>query len=936
MAPSLDNLPYDVYKALEGYITSCADLLRLARCNRRLAAHFVEALYQHATSGPCGQKALFWAVSNTSIGMLRQWIRPRTQLDIIWFFDKYPGNLGDLVRTTKNPMVSCPGALSHSRGRFDPFRDSLAYFKCWPLICVAAATGNVEIIETLLHHGVKTNVGCVGLCDCPPRPRRLGRPWPSIQSGDDYSPTERVWTPLHIALCKGHMDAAKLLASSGSTESMTHEERLNAGQGGQAQPPNGGPGVVTLLGPNLGIDWFGNFGGIEAHPPVMVENLHIDRLPPNCRQYLEPAELGPPGPRPLHGACLAGRLSFLKWVFEESGITLDINRRDAFGHTAIAYAYMYGHWDCVRYLLDKGASINAIVQRRRQRQATILETVLSDAFFHLNVSDLHTLLSLGSEATMMSLNTDDPPRTMLAHICTTSWGLSTDPDSAQNLPHFLELILYRVLEHSNRDGPDFLTTLLPDACQAGNHVVVRRLIENEADVEGPHDAEMTPLLAACKNLNPDTRAETIGILLAHGASPEFQRRDTTPPLWALYHLGGTGEEDETSSQHLAFDMMLRHGAKPYRGTSVGMPYSDNRTVSPLDDLLRKGEWDAFHRLLKRCIDPPIIGDDDILDFWNAVAPSGNGSSMRKIIDADENNINIIARRARSPVQALLAGDPVPRDLVVAMLEKVANPDEQAGMSCLARAIERGVDTALFKMLLDRGAEPRAITASQPVMNHIIAAHKSPLLDDQRRKEFAKLLLDAGVSPYERVRKSMHFSLPDHVPLTNLGHAIYKKTGNQEIVKMFLTREPLGHRQPVEVLRHLELVCRQGHKIALERIITLQDGEGISITFIIMENVLQLIHMLLDNIFGAHADSSEVDAAIGCLQFLLRHAQADMLDEAAPTGSRDARTAREKFMALAVDHGSSAGGKMAVVSGCFRRRMRFKEGDLMPQFTVGGY
>lgn len=928
MVRRLDNLPYDVYRVLEPFIRSCADLLALAQCNRTLSVIFVEALYQHALRGPCDQKALFWAVSKNSIDKLRPWIRPGTKLDILWWFDRHPRYLRNLIRTTQG--ISCPGSVYDASYRLNPFHDSLGGLKNCPLIGLAAATGNVEIIELLLDHGVRTDVGCLGLCDCPSRPRRLSRPWRPLyhrEMGDVPSAHERLWTPLHIALCKGHIDAAKLLASRGHTESMTHLEAL---PDGDPADNNRRSQAQRLANPG------------QNHPshytPAVVYDLHLNPLAPNLRQYLEPDELGPPGPRPLHGACLAGRLSFLKWVLEESGITLDINKRDAFGHPAIAYAYLYEHWDCVHYLLDKGASINAIVQRRRHGNIIRLDTILSGAFFHLNISDVNKLLDLGAEGSTVCLNSSDPARGIFAHICTTSWSLSTDPNAAQNLPSFLKMMLDRVLEESLDGGlRGFFTGLLPPTCEAGNPDAVRCLIEHGADVNDSNNQDMlAPLDYACKDLNPDSRAETIAILLDHGASPHGEPLNKTPPLWVLYHLGGTGEEDETSSQYRAFDMLLRRGARPYRGTSGRLPDAENRAVSPLDDLVRKGEWETFHRVLERCIDPPVIGEDDILGFWNALTPDANGPRMRKVIDADENNINIIASRARSPVQSLLAVDPIPRDLVVAMLEKVANPDEQAGMSCLARAVERGVDTALFKMLLDRGGEPRAITASQPVLNHVIAAHKSPLLDNQRRKEFAMLLHDAGVSPYERLRKSMYFSLPDYVPLTYLAHAIYKKTGNQEIVKMFLTREPLSHRQPTEALRHVELICRQGHKVALESAIALQDGDGISITFIITENVLKLVHLLLDNVYGAHADGSEVDAAIGCLEILLRHAQAKMLDEAAPTGSPDTRTAREKLTTLGVNYGSPARVKMAMVSGCFQRRMRFEEGKPMPRFVAGGH
>lgn len=78
----------------------------------------------------------------------------------------------------------------------------------WAPIHVAVLRGDKEAVRLLLDHGADVNAQCSGLCDCAVPPL----------DGQDYSNESlsphhfrSVWTPLHVAICSGNKDTARLL-----------------------------------------------------------------------------------------------------------------------------------------------------------------------------------------------------------------------------------------------------------------------------------------------------------------------------------------------------------------------------------------------------------------------------------------------------------------------------------------------------------------------------------------------------------------------------------------------------------------------------------------------------------------------------------------------------------------------------------------------------
>jgi ankyrin repeat protein len=450
---------------------------------------------------------------------------------------------------------------------------------------------------------------------------------------------------------------------------------------------------------------------------------------------------------------------------------------------------------------------------------------------------------------------------------------------------------------------------------------MRRLLDNGAAVDGMPTDEKTPLVAACSNFDLSRRLKAITLLLDNGASPNPQNECKQGAIWALCSTGAN-ENDPLHKE--AFELLMKHGAKPYRGTSDLM----TTFTTPLDNLLGRQDIEGFDKLLERCGGIDVLGVDDFLSFWNTVSISGNMNLMEKVILMDKEGA--IARHAKTPIQTLLAMKPIPSALVTRLLEQNAKPDPPLAMSSLHSAIFHGAELDLIKQLLSNGADPNAMVAKQSILSHVISAQTDTWASG-RKLAIVDLLLEAGVSIYKHLPTSRFFRLPDDTPRTSLGHAIHRKRGNQGLVKRLLEHQPLAGRRENEILKYIKEACRQGHRTALDAILSSAPKAAGPI---IAQNVNLLTHLLLDNIYNSHVDGTEVSAAIDCLKMLLQRGGNEVLNDLPPSVISDQRTAKEKLLALMVSYSGPSVGKMNMVSGCFQRRLAFKAEDDWPKFKNG--
>lgn len=887
-----NTLPNELYIALEPFITSCGDLAALARCTRRLHTHFHHSLYKHAASTPCGKRALFWSAANGEARTFHSALSSETDINILWRSEQRIGDLRELVPSAKESKCS---AMKGQREGRDPRMPRWRNDFSWSLVHVAAANGNTEILETLLKRSAELNLGCLGLCKCDRSPRVLG----GAQSGAGFRTPSRSWTPLHVALCRGNTDAAKLLVSHGFMESMAASTVSDNRAFGNA-------GLVPLFGganANANPGWGGtnNTGwGGRANDAAQAAGMSVASEP--C---------------PMHAACISGDLTYVKWLMDTQRV-VNVNAKDCFGQTALCYAYLYHKWDCFEYLLGKGADINVVLRIEFNDEESWNETMLLDAIGHLRFSDARRLISLGADIDFVG---GASQISVMCHLCAKLLGQSQDdlPAGADLLDDLLSRAAATPCQRERGHG--ILTHALTFAAGVGNMAAMRRLIDNGASVDGLPTDEKTPLVSACGNFDLSRRVQAITLLLDNGASPNPHGQCKQGPIWALCSTGAN-EDDPLHKE--AFELLMSRGAKPYRGTSDLM----TTFTTPLENLLFKQDIAGFDKLLERCGGSEVLGMDDILSFWNTVAVSENIELVEKVILMDREGA--IARHARSPIQSLLSMKPIPAALVTRLLEQGATPDAPMALSTIHQAIFRGAELDLIKQLLDSGANPNAMVAKQPVLSHVISTNSNSL-ETGRKIAIVDLLLEAGVSIYDHLHMSEFFSLPNDTPYTHLGHVIHRKRGNETIVQHFLEHQPLADRRDNEVFQYLKEACRQGHKTALEAILSSAPGVAQPI---LTRNINLLTHLLLDNTYSSHIDGTEVNAAIDCLKILLQTGGNEVLDTTPPGVIRDKRTAREKLLALMVVYSGPYAGKMAMVSGCFQRRLDFKDGDAVPKFKSG--
>jgi ankyrin repeat protein len=73
---------------------------------------------------------------------------------------------------------------------------------------LATKSGNDRAVELLLDHDADINVLCKNLCDC-----KLIGPLNPSEAVPAPALVGPAWTPLHLAICHGHLSTAKLLMS---------------------------------------------------------------------------------------------------------------------------------------------------------------------------------------------------------------------------------------------------------------------------------------------------------------------------------------------------------------------------------------------------------------------------------------------------------------------------------------------------------------------------------------------------------------------------------------------------------------------------------------------------------------------------------------------------------------------------------------------------
>jgi len=205
---------------------------------------------------------------------------------------------------------------------------------------LAAREGHNEIISILVDHGVDLSIYANCPCICHPPP--FAGFWFLPSEGAMGVSSPHNWSPLHVALCSGHIETAKLLLSNGAA-------------------------IVPS-------------GILSSSPGQMRPDFGI-----------------------LFEAAARGHADVLQHIFDFHP-NIDVNCVDQTGQTALFYAFPNRRWDStIPLLLERGADINFAVGcdvGNQHIEATCLDIACRLGRFE----DALRLLDLGAKITRMSVS----------------------------------------------------------------------------------------------------------------------------------------------------------------------------------------------------------------------------------------------------------------------------------------------------------------------------------------------------------------------------------------------------------------------------------------------------------------------------------------------------------------------------------------------------
>ncbi len=218
------------------------------------------------------------------------------------------------------------------------------------------------------------------------------------------------------------------------------------------------------------------------------------------------------GGTPLHSSSFGGHLEVVKFLLQKGADIEAVNGR---GFTSLQLAAYGGHRDVVQYLLEKGADINAV---NKQMDMTALDFAFLKELQAGKLDIAPFLIDKGA-------NFDVNEKNQFGYTALDMAIVFGHTEAAEYLLGF---------------GPDIATlrkdgkTPLINAIFRGRPEIAKLLIENGADVDTPDDVGQPPVFWAVKR----GLADILQILVAKGASTDFVDKDHGGTLLHLAGLQG--------------------------------------------------------------------------------------------------------------------------------------------------------------------------------------------------------------------------------------------------------------------------------------------------------------------------------------------------------------------------------------------------------------
>ncbi|AEO68284.1 uncharacterized protein THITE_2130035 [Thermothielavioides terrestris NRRL 8126] len=394
---------------------------------------------------------------------------------------------------------------------------NIRMYWAWTPLHVAVQRGDNDAVRLLLHHGSDINAQCWGLCDC------AALSLDSVDTTADSVVPHRfrsTWTPLHVAICSGHEETAKLLLDHGAW-------KLTGGLVHQV------PTVHRKVRLNM----------TALHTAISVGNAQM------CKMLLRELPLEAWYDRRVRGyqcpllvAAAEGHIQTVGKVLLESGARLvsdaypleeqeGVVIRDPLSFLCLQYRYDDARWliefyqasncypvgDPAHHFTRSLAVLCGLHPRKVYHKLSLRER--QDHLYRLNLSDLSWPAQ--KPGTPEEIEASKPERVLLAQ---TLLSLGADPDHQEDERRSW-MQLWTLSGTQDWGCVDIGRSPLQIAASYGFAEMVKLLISHGAKFDMPPNwrrvpSELPLMLAAKQALTTTGNLETVRALLDAGASLE--------------------------------------------------------------------------------------------------------------------------------------------------------------------------------------------------------------------------------------------------------------------------------------------------------------------------------------------------------------------------------------------------------------------------------